>query len=87
MITIWKYEIKEPEVTLMIPEGARVLDLQLQEGTPTPCIWVLVDTDNDLVERKFIIHGTGHKVGWHMNLVNYIGTFQLQGFTWHLIEV
>lgn len=90
MITIWKYEIKEPEVTLMIPEDAKVLDVQLQDGTPIPCIWVAVDTDNILVERKFRIHGTGHKLEYkHAGAagVHYVGTFQLQGFVWHLFEV
>ena len=90
MITIWKYEINEPEVTLMIPENAKVLDVQLQQGSPTPCIWVAVDTENILVERRFRIYGTGHPMDFkHAGAagVHYVGTFQLQGFVWHLFEV
>lgn len=61
MKTVWKYELKfEPEFTLMVPLGAKVVHVAMQGNTP--CLWVLVDSDQEQTERQILMVGTGHEV-------------------------
>ena len=76
MRTIWKYEIKViDEQTLELPEGAEILCLQMQTGTP--CIWAMVDTEEERKETITIrLFTTGHPTGIPDGLM-YVGTFQM----------
>ena len=83
MRTIYKYQL-EPSSEVEIPEGGKVLTFQYQNGIPT--IWVLVDTSNPPVKRKFLIQGTGWELPDYN--MNYIGTAQQGRFlVWHLFEI
>jgi hypothetical protein len=86
METIWKYEFYVRDMfDLHIPFGGTILDVQVQGNTPF--MWVLVDTNQPLVRRRFRIFGTGNPFdldndyGW-----GYVGTFQVPPFVWHLFE-
>ena len=83
MRTIYKYQL-ELSSEVEIPEGGKVLTFQYQNGIRT--IWVLVDTSNPPVKRKFLIQGTGWELPDYD--MEYIGTAQ-QGvlFVWHLFEL
>ncbi len=62
MEKIFKYGIKvEDKFTIMMPHLARILTVQVQEGTPF--IWALVDTGQPLSERVFSVVATGDNVG------------------------
>jgi hypothetical protein len=74
--TIYKYPIEVTDSqTARIPEGAQILDTQMQNGTP--CIWALVDPDAVLRDRTVYVFGTGHHVP--SEPLQHIGTFQIMG--------
>ncbi len=78
MISVWKYPLEITDVqTIRLPDGAVPLAAQMQGQTL--CMWVKVDTNQDLLvnEWKVYIHGTGHKI---INpKAHYVDTFQLHG--------
>jgi hypothetical protein len=88
MRSIWKYNIPaQDEFSIAMPKGAEILSIQDQYGQPR--MWVLVDTTEVLVERRFAVVGTGHVLGetW-FDLHHFLGTFQmLDGdLIFHLFE-
>lgn len=82
---IWKYELKTGYNRIEMHVNSEVLNVDIDQKTDLPCLWVKVDTDKPTVERIFHIYGTGHKIGIG---VKYIGTFQLPGgdFIGHVFE-
>ena len=86
--TIWKFELKIMDEQLIhMPKGADLLSVQTQNGIP--CMWVLVDPNNDTEDRYFEVFGTGHKVHCDMGVEReYVGTFQMHngGLVFHLFE-
>lgn len=76
MIRILKYDISEPgDVTLRMPQGARILTVQGQ-GTHA-FLWALVEDTAPEVERMLCVVATGEPA----NLVSangaYVGTYQI----------
>ncbi|MFA5048642.1 MAG: hypothetical protein WC516_06480 [Patescibacteria group bacterium] len=57
-----------------MPKGAEVLSVGVQFGKDV-CLWVKINTDNELEDRKFNIYGTGHPI--YKTDQRFIGTFQL----------
>lgn len=91
MRTIYRYPIAlmtNPieEVVINMPKWSHILSFQAQEDVL--CIWALIDTDNDLVQRRFYVAGTGQDLGTLpiFRVTQYIGTAQQRGFVWHLFE-
>lgn len=82
--TIWKYPLKLIETQeILLPLGPKFLCVQVQNGIPT--IWVMVNSKAELIGQGFRIIGTG----WQLTEEpsgRYLGTFQLDGFVWHLFE-
>jgi hypothetical protein len=87
MRAIWKYQIfAEDSTTLLMPVGAKVLDVQVQHGEPH--LWAVVDPKESALEHRiFRLIGTGHLFEDYEAL-RYIGTFQTcEGrFVGHLFE-
>ena len=88
METIYKYKLtKEPYIKLMMPIEAEILCVQIDQKDNTPCIWAVVDTEDEVEERFFEIIGTGNSIYRDMGIERkYIGTFQEVPFVWHLFE-
>ena len=88
MRIIYKYplEVEDYQVVTM-PKSAQILTVQAQRGKP--CIWALVDTDNNPEKRYFRIAGTGHPIRLKDKLLRYIGTFQMIGgdLIFHVFEI
>jgi hypothetical protein len=87
MNTIFKYPFHtEDQIDLQMPKGAKVLCVQLQ--AQVPCIWALVDTDQPLEMRSFLVYGTGHQLLPEAFEKTYIGTYQeFQGaLVFHVFE-
>lgn len=93
-LTIWKLPIPlrdgEGRVTdrpeMAFPAGARVLTIQVQRGVPT--IWALVDPNAETPEtRRFAIVGTGQSLRNDVDSDRYVGTWQQDGYVFHLFEV
>ena len=72
---VYKYQLvvtDRQEVTM--PKDAKMLSVQVQNGTP--CLWVLVETNNPEENIAIRIHGTGHPID-NPERLDYIGTFQI----------
>ena len=86
MKTVYKYGVglqpTPQEVTL--PEGARMLCVQMQHDTPQ--VWALVDPYANPVPCEFLWLGTGHPAPDNMERYSYVGTVQLRSgaFVFHL---
>lgn len=72
-------------VVIKMPEGARVLSVQVQCGSP--CMWALVDDQRPMVDRRFLVVGTGHQIA-RPEAWEFVGTFQMMDglMVWHLFE-
>ena len=59
-----------------MPEGARLLTVQIQDGMPQ--LWALVDEKAPIIDRTIATYGTGNSLpdGY---LGEYIGTYQFGG--------
>jgi len=83
---IWKYQLTPSpgtaEVAIEMPAGAMVLTVQTQAGQP--CLWALVNEEQPLITRRFVIVGTGHPVP--DGIGDYIGTWQNSPFVFHLFD-
>jgi hypothetical protein len=87
MKKIFKYVLKTTDVqSVEMPKGAEILSIQTQNDDP--CIWALVDPEQEMEYRIFRIFGTGHDVMGDDTL-NYIGTYQQYGgsLVFHCFEV
>ena len=84
MRAIYKYKLSvQDTVDLCIPEGAKILTLQMQQGCP--CIWAEVNPQAPTEERTFAIRGTGHEfLAEHTG--EYIGTVQDGALVLHAYE-
>ena len=86
--TIWKFELEVTEKQFIrMPKEAELLSVQTQNETP--CLWALVNPNNEKEERCFEVFGTGHDMHCDMGIDRkYIGTFQMQkgGLVFHLFE-
>ncbi|MFW9989348.1 MAG: hypothetical protein ACFFC3_11890 [Candidatus Odinarchaeota archaeon] len=85
---IWKYPINTQEVNFVLemPEGAKLLNFDVQRGTPT--LWALINPNNKFEKRFFRFIGTGDIIEEEDDL-NFIGTIQMADGTliFHLFEV
>ncbi len=85
MKSVYKYELDViDEQWIDMPIDAEPLCVQVQKGCP--CIWVLVNTNDGFERRRFVTHGTGHRV---LDTAGaYIGTYQLDGgeLVFHVFE-
>ena len=90
METIWKYELAFESITrLKVPQNAEILTVQQDQKTNKPCIWVMVNTENEKEERIFELFGTGQEIKFDMGVDRkYIGTYQYQKgeFVGHVFE-
>lgn len=85
MKTIYKYSIQDDVTFLQLPESAKILSIQVQNGKPF--IWALHDTTLPTFTWKFIVIGTGQEIEESgLDEKNYIGTFQMMEglLVWHL---
>ena len=90
MITIWKYLLDFGDITrLEIPKDGEILSIQRDEKTNSPCLWIMVNSDNEKEERSFELFGTGQEIKYDMGISReYIGTYQYQKgeFVGHVFE-
>lgn len=83
---IWKYELRfSGQVTLNLPENARILSCQMQRNVP--CLWVIVNPAKEKVERTFRVIGTGHFFDPDSRDLEYIATVQGHALVWHIFEL
>lgn len=82
-LQIWEFVLPDlsPEHTVTMPVGASILNVGVRDDQAV--MWAVVDTDADVVERKFAIVATGEDVP----NVFYEGTFQVGVQAWHVFEL
>ena len=85
---IWEFPITDPaNIIIPMPKNAEVLTIQMQGQNP--CIWALVEPDNELEKRYFELHGTGHNMRYDIWVERkYINTIQMHSrkLVFHLFE-
>jgi hypothetical protein len=83
--TIYKYPLRLVDhQKIMMPLYAQVLSIQLQ-GSEIQ-LWALVETDNELVEWRFWLFGTGTFEACLADGLHYHATVQCGSFVWHVFE-
>ncbi len=86
MSTIWKYELTVEGIQdLYVPGGGKILCVQVQRERP--CVWMLVNPDEDTKLHRIWIFGTGQP-DIDTSGLTYIGTFQLYdgGLVFHVFD-
>lgn len=87
MKKIFKYVLDKRKAgqteSLMCHPDLEIIECDIQEGWP--CFWAIVDTSQDLVEKRFRLIATGREI--RDNEV-YRGTFHFLSDkeVWHLFE-
>lgn len=82
---VYKYPLQLGDwVTVVMPEGAEALCVQVQRGQLN--LWARVTVGRPPVTHHFRIAGTGHDLG--SNVGRHVGTFQLDGgsLVFHVFE-
>ena len=85
MKTIWKFKLEAQTIQrISMPQGAEILTVQEQGGVPH--LWAICDSESPLVDRHFLMYGTGHRIDIAFD--KYIGTFQLMNgkLVFHVFE-
>ncbi len=76
MRTIWKFPFEVDDILeIAMPKGAEVLHVDAQNDQP--CIWAMVNSDEPMEDRRFLLFGTGLVVP-HMKIM-HLGSFQMRG--------
>ena len=58
---IWKYDLgNDGIIDIKIPKSGEVLCAKNQHDRI--CIWVKVNSENDVENRQFVVYGTGHPI-------------------------
>jgi hypothetical protein len=85
MMTVWKFEAPQDALfRVAMPQGARVLCVQAQDGVPF--MWALVDPSAPTEDRQFRTVATGSYI--EEPLGTYVGTYQMHNgaLVLHLFE-
>lgn len=84
--TIWKFPLHGPgQFTASMPDGAEIIDAQMQGGVP--CLWAIVDVGAIQRTREFRIFVTGQRLDESLSRKDHISTVQDGSFVWHIFEV
>lgn len=84
---IWKYQLNIGETALSIPKNGAIIYLNNQNEIP--CLWILVDPEEELVTRTFKIVATGEDIDYNnTDFPFYLGSFQIVSvnFVGHVFE-
>jgi hypothetical protein len=88
---IWKWSLEVTDLQMvMIPAGAKLLDVQVQAGpmqSRFAQLWALCDENAPKEPRYIAIYGTGNPMPGEPG--DYIATFQMRGgaLVFHAFEV
>lgn len=80
---VWKYPLlcNTTNQTIALPDGARALCVQMQNGSLY--LWALVEHGNPVAPVFFDVIGTGHDYDQD---AEYVGTAQDGQFVWHVFR-
>lgn len=90
MKSIWKYTFTglTCDQTFDIPVGGKVIHAgQDPQCSSAVSIWVEVETENEPVQRDFLLMGTGHSLPGNYEIsCRYVGSAHCDPFIWHVYE-
>jgi len=69
---------------LSLPAQAQILHVGLRPSDGIPSVWVLFSLEAPVVNRLFVIIGTGWNIDKDPG--RYVGTFMVGPMVWHLFE-
>lgn len=89
--TIWKFPIAIGSITTISipaddecpPNKPLAVLAGLDPATGGPALWIELNPDAPRVERRFIIHGTGHEIDEDET---HVGSLIDRDFVWHIYE-
>lgn len=87
MRAVWKFQLDVlDQQKVEMPKDASIIHLEAQGQKP--CLWALVDPEQEKEERLFHMFGTGHVLDDDIEGLDYIGTFQILNgsFVGHIFE-
>ena len=88
---ISKYVVEEPlplfahTVEISLPSDAWILKIDSQNGEIM--MWVLVDSEDEVETRRFLVQSTGHTFEYDIDDLIYIDTVQRGPHVWHVFEI
>lgn len=82
-LTIWKYNLPTAWEVIDMPQGAKVLTVQMQRDAPV--LYALVDPAQPPEVHELTIHGTGHPI-MADEVGQYVGTFQDGWYVGHVFD-
>lgn len=90
MKVIYKYPLGKIQhnsvIEIEMPKGAKVLDIQMQNGDPV--VWAIVNPKHSLRKRVFHVFGTGFEMhDYEKKHYDHINTVQDGLLVWHIFEV
>ena len=87
MLRVFKYPIPFGDYfKLPLPNGAKVLTVDVQYGQPT--LWALVNPNHKTKDRLFRFAGNGHDIEESLSRLEFVASFQMQnGLMFHVFEV
>lgn len=81
MSNIYKYELKWKPVQTVKCKAVKILDIQIQNGTPV--MWAVTSVDAKERAIDIIMQGTGMDVLAIVEDLTHISTTQFNGYVWH----
>ncbi|MDF1547153.1 MAG: hypothetical protein P1P88_04990 [Bacteroidales bacterium] len=79
---IWKFKLKKERSQLVkMPSKAEIMDIQLQNDNLV--MWALIDPDDEEIEVKINMYGTGCEINNTTSKDEYLATVQEGLFVWH----
>ena len=87
MKSIFKYQISYSAPTeIQLPMDSKVISADLDPHGDL-CIWALVDPENTMIPRVFMVVGTGWSMEDEIDNWEFIGTVRQGPYMWHVFEV
>ena len=79
---IWKLKLEHERTQIVkMPLKSEIMDIQMQNGTPT--MWAMVDPETDEIEVKINMYGTGDETHENVLKDEYLSTVQDREYVWH----
>jgi hypothetical protein len=89
MLKVYKYPVRaQSEFEIEMDMHGKILKAENQHGAV--CLWALVNPESkQIINRRFILAGTGHDIDYGMDKLDFISTFQVDGgrFIFHVFEI
>lgn len=86
MKTIWKFVLDKHEEILKLPKDYKILSIIEQDNCPI--LYCIVNPDNEKIDVKFSIFGTGWDLPEHIDNLEFLGSVSVYSgvYIWHIFK-